>query len=126
MESSAGVSFDAMLLAMAALSLISEPASADAAGLAAVVAGVPEASPLPNHDGNENGLADPALPAVAMEVLEPWRLCDGPAIPKSLGEDFAGEEGAEFVASVADATAAVGGFAGNDSAFSTEAAASSE
>jgi len=57
MDSSAGVSLEAMLLAMAALSLISEPVSMadvagfdDGAGALVVLGAVEDVSLLPNHE----------------------------------------------------------------------------
>lgn len=90
-DSSAGVSFEAMLLAMAALSLIS-PVSVDAGADVAVfvevalpavvgadvveeVSAVAVEVALPNQEETcENGLTDPALPVVATDVPDPCRL----------------------------------------------------
>ena len=71
MDNSAGVSFDAMLFAIAAFSLISEPESAVVDS--AVVVGAVDATdaesavlvaPAPNHDDTKEGMAVPALPVV--------------------------------------------------------------
>mmetsp|Transcript_17112 Transcript_17112/g.25501 ORF Transcript_17112/g.25501 Transcript_17112/m.25501 type:complete len:85 (-) Transcript_17112:665-919(-) len=82
-ESSAGVNFDAILLAIAALSLISpvsvEVDTTDAAEEGAVDADV-DVSAAPNQDDIwENGLLPalpvvPVVPAVATEVPEFCRL----------------------------------------------------
>ena len=97
MESSAGVSLDAILLAMAALSLISEPVSIDPVpdpvlaallGTVGTVGATEEASPPPNQDDTcANGFAVPPLPAVATDAPDPCLLCD------SFGDDFVGEAG---------------------------------
>ena len=104
MESSAGVSLDAILLAMAALSLISEPVSIDPVpdpvlaallGTVGTVNATEEASPPPNQDDTcANGFAVPPLPAVATDAPDPCLLCDiGPGKPQSFGDDFVGEAG---------------------------------
>jgi len=82
MESSAGVSLEAMLVAMAALSLISDPVSVEVVAVFAEVAfvavGADEveevSAPLNHEDTWENGFAVPALPVVATEVPDPCLL----------------------------------------------------
>jgi len=87
MDSSAGVSLEAMLVAMAAFSLISPPGSTEAAAVAVVVAFVEvevavvadaleEASaPLLNHEETcEKGLTDPPLAVVFTDAPDPCLL----------------------------------------------------
>jgi len=87
MDSSAGVSLDAMLVAMAALSLISPPGSTEVVAVAVMVAlvevdvavvadAVEEASaPLLNHEETcEKGLTDPPLAVVFTDVPDPCLL----------------------------------------------------
>mmetsp|Transcript_5293 Transcript_5293/g.11732 ORF Transcript_5293/g.11732 Transcript_5293/m.11732 type:complete len:134 (+) Transcript_5293:435-836(+) len=93
MESSAGVSLDAMLLAMAALSFTSVStvgagAADDATGVVCVCAVIEdvtdeaESTAPPNLDSIcENGLA-----AAAPTALEPKAGMEGDAIAKSLGD----------------------------------------